>query len=618
MVRRFESADLKRQAQFHEDAYAGKGLWHKCKLAIGAIVSIAALCSPFLSFDEWFSSGRGSIVPEVVPRASARHIDTSASDFSHLDTPSPVDHPAGFDYNLLLLCGVILGFCVIPALLNPQVPPVGGSTNSFGQPAMPGLLAQASSGLFGSQQGLFGSQQGYFGNPYGSQQGYFGLQGPSILTGNRGMPDQHAIGRVVDLKPGEMGYGSRNPGFSNFNDNSFQAAPWSLGGSGWPGAGMIPGQVPGQWPGADAPRSGSWQSPVPSPYSPENVAFGAQAGQQRFAYGGGIGGFNPGFSSSLSGNVPGSFNQLQGSFGSSTFGGGGLSIRGVPSEAEVTETYASHGMNLQQWVPQIIALVEQQILEPLLKSLQASDQQWVASLNTLGWRLTTDRPAMHTNAMGVTPRELSVFDKNLPMPLCNDQAASELWRQRQALEQYLTHPSFDLSQRQYILHRLQEWRQRGIRSSMRFDQRASEAAPTDAHLLELLVMRMLDSHMDFSACFAAAGSSPPRSKFQGQPPAAYLRQVTDQSSYPKPPPHYELVTPTKTWRLRQGNSNLIEALALLLDALRRHPRAFQSFPAALRAIAEPQAAPGGIAGFSQGISGMMPQGIAGWIPNFRM
>ncbi|CAK9029394.1 Hydroxylase/desaturase CTB9 (Cercosporin toxin biosynthesis cluster protein 9) [Durusdinium trenchii] len=61
-------------------------------------------------------------------------------------------------------------------------------------------------------------------------------------------------------------------------------------------------------------------------------------------------------------------------------------------------------------------------------------------------------------------------------------------------------------------------------------------------------------------------------KHLGQAPTAFLRQTTDQTLTPKPVPHYEVVVLQKAWKLRPGNRNLLEALALLMHALRKHSR----------------------------------------------
>jgi hypothetical protein len=114
--------------------------------------------------------------------------------------------------------------------------------------------------------------------------------------------------------------------------------------------------------------------------------------------------------------------------------------------------------------------------------------------------------------------------------------------------------------------------------------------PTDAHILENLVVKMLGESMEFDKCFIATQTSPPISKHLGQSPVAYLRQVVDQSANTKPAPHYEVYALNKVWKLRPSNTNLLEALALLIYALKRHnSRSYQAVPQQLRDAIDPGA-----------------------------
>merc|ERR1712232_1107717 len=117
--------------------------------------------------------------------------------------------------------------------------------------------------------------------------------------------------------------------------------------------------------------------------------------------------------------------------------------------------------------------------------------------------------------------------------------------------------------------------------------------------------------------------APPLAKHLSQSPAAYLRQVTDQMANPKPAPHYEVVTMSRVWKFKPGNSNLFEALALLVHALKRHqPRSYQLLPQQLRNVIEsttsgnlPGALPGGFpVGLPIGIPGGLPVGMPGGLP----
>merc|ERR1712217_174523 len=151
---------------------------------------------------------------------------------------------------------------------------------------------------------------------------------------------------------------------------------------------------------------------------------------------------------------------------------------------------------------------------------------------------------------------------------------------------FLVHPSLEPAQRQYVLERLREWRQRGLLNAMRYELRPNDMMPTDAHILENLMIKMLNFHLDFANCFMSTGHAPPLAKHLGQSPTAYLRQVTDQSLLPRPAPHYEVVTLQNTWKIRPGNANFLEALPSLLDALRRQSKSYQSFPQVLRQSVE--------------------------------
>jgi len=265
----------------------------------------------------------------------------------------------------------------------------------------------------------------------------------------------------------------------------------------------------------------------------------------------------------------------------------------LPSETEVQETYASFGIELQQCLPALAAVIDQQIIDQVIRGVEDSDRLWQQALAQRGWRLSTDLPRVSYPSMGLGmgvgasgSQELSVFDRNLPKPFCDDPQANQAWAQRQNLETFFVHPQFGPSSRPYVLDRLREWRQRGIANGMRHDWRPSEQMPTDGHILENLVFKMLQMHLDFADCFLSAGHAPPAAKHMGQAPTAYLRQITDQAVSPRPPPHYEVVTLQKTWRLRPGNNNLLEALAVLMHALRRHSRSYQSFPQVLRSAVE--------------------------------
>lgn len=386
--------------------------------------------------------------------------------------------------------------------------------------------------------------------------------GPGILA-----PDfSGARGRVIDVKPGELR---------------------GAGGLGWQqGAcfGMLPpgamDSAAGAMPGGGF-AGGSWSTPVPPPSSAQAPAYGSLpgfAGQYgpsatRGQFAGGRWGLS-GFLSSI------------GNFGCGM--GYGHSGSAMPTEAEVTDSYASFGVELQQWTRALATLIDLQLVEPLIRQLEDSDRRWQQDLTPRGWRLTTEAPRIAYPGAGPQMQEVSVFDRWLPRPLSDFPDIVEYWKHRQKLENYLVHPCFDSTQRQYVLERLHEWRHRGLVNAFRSEWRPSDTMPTDAHILENLVIKMLHDRgvPDFANCFMASGSAPPLSKHLGQSPVAYLRQVADQTLLPRPAPHYEVVTRTKIWKLRPGNLNVLEALGLLLHALRRHSRSYKTFPQEVQAAVE--------------------------------
>lgn len=306
--------------------------------------------------------------------------------------------------------------------------------------------------------------------------------------------------------------------------------------------------------------------------------------------------------------------------------------RPIPSETEVSETYQTFGSTLQQMVANLAVIVEQQILAPFLVELEQSDRMWQQVLPRQGFHLTLEPPRLQGSLggpSGARPQGLSVFDRELPAPLRNDPQAVRLWHNRQVLESYMAHPSFRPcpEQRMHVLGRLQEWRCRGLTRSLqppRFDgsvrpnpgAQQVEAIPSDAHILENLFVKVLDSHLDFASAFMAFGDGTPVARHLGRVPPAFLRQVMSQASTPKPSPHYEVVTLTKVWKLRAGSENVLEALCMLLLLLRRDAQGSdRNFPASLRSLAgtasAPASSPYGV-GQAPSLQGSSPWGAQPW------
>lgn len=276
--------------------------------------------------------------------------------------------------------------------------------------------------------------------------------------------------------------------------------------------------------------------------------------------------------------------------------GHGLGYAHLPSDVEVQETYSAFGVELQQWVRALASTIDQQVIEPMLMMLDSSDHEWQQALAQRGWRLTSEPPMPAYPGLGMGmgasgTQEISIFDRNLPKPWCDDPMCVDKWNKRQCMETFLVPPAFcppSHAIRQYVLERLREWRQRGVAKAIRHDWRLSENMPTDGHIFENLVIRTIQMNFhEFPDCFMSCGHATPHSKHLGQVPTAYLRQVAEQATSIKPAPHYEVVTMQKVWRLRPGSNNMLEALALLMHFLKRHSRSYQAaFPQPLKVAFE--------------------------------
>jgi len=558
MVGRFESAELKQEAEARELFHARRGMiWRFSCMAGLALVAFGVAAPFFASGFEDFSSAV-SPAPSSLP--SQQQPPVSVTDFGNgyvplgyssapyspygsggyggssgdyarygrSETPWVSDRAPymnqgpdrwrglGIDTTLLALLISVFALFLWPQIRS-QKPP--GGTAPW---AAAGVCPDPRQAMFGVPD--------------------FGPGGPRT---------------VVDVRPGELA-------------GSFCGGPTGLFGA--------QTQVGGSWPPAPAPAmTSSWNTPVPRagfapPGTPGTPALPGGSAQ-------GIGGLVNAAGAWLAGL------------------GGSRRGAGLPTEAEVQETYSIFSVELPQWSAAMSTLIEQQVLGPLLKQLEESDQEWTKGMQTLGYRLSMDAPRVFgwPHGMGAEAKELSVHETNLPQELAAQPGATHKWQRRQLLETFLKHPSFEPAQRQHVLERLCQWRHvglarslQGLRSGLESNQ-GEGVLPTDTHILENLVMKMLQQTpgLDFTSRFLASASSngPPGGSrgYDGQPLVAWLRQVTDQeSTWPRPAPHYEVVTPTKTWKLRPSPLNILEALALLLHELRKCPRSYQLFDDALR------------------------------------
>jgi len=258
----------------------------------------------------------------------------------------------------------------------------------------------------------------------------------------------------------------------------------------------------------------------------------------------------------------------------------------LPTEGEVRETYWTFGRQLQRWMPAVSQYLCRDIIKPLLEHLDNSDRHWRAVAADYGLPPLV-KPVVE---------ELRVFEDNLPQRMAADPQITGLWQQRQRMEAFLRPRGFESPEhRQYVKERLRQWHQHGMRHGTEqglnvcqgFMGHGGHGMPSDGHILENLVASLLNQNFDFEKHFVSVGQMPPPLGV-GQSQAAFLRQVTDQSCFPRPPPHYDVVTQHgRVWRLRPSGTNQLEALGLLLIHLLRHrSQLYGLFPEALRRTVE--------------------------------
>jgi len=210
---------------------------------------------------------------------------------------------------------------------------------------------------------------------------------------------------------------------------------------------------------------------------------------------------------------------------------------------------------------QLMDIVEQSIVRPLLEKVEQSDKMWESELPRVGLQLVTHDPTLRSNDPR-NPNAVSIFDKFLPPPLSSHQMAAEAWSRRQHLETYFIHPSFPASCRCYVLQRLRDWNARGgIRYGYRCFEKDVASGITDGHIVENLLIKMLDSHTTFSKKYLHTPSlaSSVTSLFGSWGRSgvflSHVRSAPD-------PVEYEVLTPDGVKKLKPGDRNIFEAFAL--------------------------------------------------------
>eukprot|EP00927_Polykrikos_kofoidii_P023796 TRINITY_DN21796_c0_g1_i1.p1 TRINITY_DN21796_c0_g1~~TRINITY_DN21796_c0_g1_i1.p1 ORF type:complete len:611 (+),score=74.82 TRINITY_DN21796_c0_g1_i1:166-1998(+) len=603
---RFASEELQQQAFANEELHSRRGILGCCLCLLGVILTVVGLAAPVVSLDPFFESVRSfavtsgaqgfSVQPTIswLQSASESFAHASFSPSSSLWTtsptllsppPSPAEQSRGpespqwtmpsppppppipewwyspppktskasvrtydmygfevdqgvdgywqywqyADFPLFFICGTLVAICFLPSVCRWFV---------FSDPVAPVLGGMARS-------------------PWASSHGAGGCLGAGHVNSTRPSAFPETAARTPLFGHGVVG---------------------DRGGSLGGGSGMF-GSIFGQ---------------------PSSEQFGARAG-----YGVGSAVDANYFCDPPSRRQRGLFGLLLSWFGSLLSGFaylfGFTSFAGwaLPSEAEVVETYAA-APQLPQWAAAIANMIGEHVIDSLLKQLDASDRKLEQDLQLIGWRLVFEEPQMRFFGGRPTDvQELSIFDATLPQLLSSYPSAVAAWNQRQSLERFLHHPGFDrAATRGYVLSRLREWHQGGIfqrdlAASMHpHGTEVDRRLPSDAHILENIMIRTLQlTFPDFGPCFVSPDArSPPQRQHLGQMPSAWLRQIASQQGrFAKPSPHYEVVTPGKAWKLRPGNVNMLEALALLMHILRTTSRSYSAFPEMLRTALEKNA-----------------------------
>lgn len=543
MVTRWQSDELRREALAYEDLCAKPGLFGRCSCLAGTAIIVIGFLAPVLSLDRI-----------VVIASGAFHLSAPAWAAPPPPEPQPEPEPTPPAHRLAYAS---------PYAAFDGSPYGSGARNDvdhsrpYGEEVLSAALLdvrplESPLGLDSSLTWVLGALASL-------------ACWACCASGGPGFParrcrDRGAGDASTDAPPG----GPRGAGlFGAFGGGGGGGSPQGAFGNVAFGSGPYVGMQGGPMPWAAAPPPGPGPGPSPDGFfvSPFSLRCWVEAA-------------------------------------ASWLGAGAQAFVSMPSEAEVADTYRQVP-ELQRWAASLLAFLEQQVVDPLLRELEASDQRLTQGLQDAGWRFTCDArwrgaPWLGGGGGGSAEpagREVGVLDAQLPPQLQGSPGAVSAWSERQRLESFLHHPAFDrAASRGHVVARLREWRARGVQGSS--TPRQGYGMPTDAHILENLLMRMLQSSVpEFWSCYVSSdGQAPPGAQARHGPglaPVAWLRQVAPQRQRAKLLPYYELVTPERAWKLRPGNTNVLEALGLLLQVLRqRRPTAYQAFPENLRAALE--------------------------------
>ncbi|CEL94584.1 unnamed protein product [Vitrella brassicaformis CCMP3155] len=325
-------------------------------------------------------------------------------------------------------------------------------------------------------------------------------------------------------------------------------------------------------------------------------------------------------------------------------GGGGVGFQQAAGRARDGEspwesTYQHVGGRavMDQWLSKLQEWL-QVWLRGYVAHLQMSDQMLTSALSKLGARLSYESLSVHYDGASgslTDPNLVPIQSKSLPPHLLNHLEAVQLknmWDTRQVIESFLRPPSYPADLRLYVLRRLRLFADYGFVKHYKHDYREAESYPTDSHILENVLLRLLNTYTNFlqahvhqatgqnwravqpAAATAGSGQPPGMSATWGWGSGGegayaqtgdgsgfltrtglggagsrvlYMRQLEDQVGFPLPALRYEVVTTTRPWPLAPGNRNLFEAIALLIYFAKRHSaQLYMTLPKPLQQVVE--------------------------------
>merc|ERR1719330_291096 len=263
----------------------------------------------------------------------------------------------GMDFGLITLLLLVFGCCVVN--------PIFRATSSPWSPA---------------PSPWNGRDSGQSANPLLHGSGASNPFAPDMLNSG-------ARGRLVDVKPGDLrGAGAGGSFFGGCNaGGGWMQGPnsmdWNQSATGL-GAGH--GAGGGGW--SSTPTFGNGGAGAFGSGGTWAIPWQAMRGAQSPSV---AGGGTSGLVSNLGSTLQSAFGSVLGSAFGVLGGSHSSGANTLPTEAEVTETYAHFGVELQAWAPALAAVVDREIVERVLSELDQSDQLWDQALRQHGWRLTT-------------------------------------------------------------------------------------------------------------------------------------------------------------------------------------------------------------------------------------